>query len=334
MPKIRQPFCFLIPIVAFVVLLTFMAGCERQKTAKTEENKAIARLFWQEGWKQGNQAVFDEICAIGLVNHDPTLPQVISLEAYKEHVALHATAFPADAGVDIEDLIAEGDKVAVRWTWRVTHEGEYMAVPPTGNQVTMTGITIHRFADGKVAENWHNYDALGFMQQLGIVPPMGREDFTWGGAMEEVTDAPGDIEGNKAIYRREAEELWNQRSLTVADEVFATNFVNHDPNHPEVRDLEGFKQFVTMCHTEWPDFHVTTEDMVAEGHKVVTRWTVTGTHEGGAFGVPPTGKQMRWTGITINRFAGGRVVEAWWSRDALGLMQQMGVIPPLGQGGE
>lgn len=334
MRKIRQSSCFLIPIIAFVVLPALMAGCEKEKTAKTEENKAIARLFWQEGWKQGNQAVFDEICATGLVNHDPTLPQVINVEAYKEHVALYTTAFPAVAGVDIQDLIAEEDKVVVRWTWRVTHEGEYMAIPPTGNHMTMTGITIHRFADGKVAENWHNYDALGFMQQLGVVPPMAREDFTWGGAMEEVTDAPGDIEENKAIYRREAEELWNQKSLTVADEVFATNFVNHDPAWPEVIDLESYKQWTAEWLTSSPDMQIIVDDIVAEGDKVAGRWTCRWTDTAGMAGKPPTGKQITVTGTDICRFAGGKIVERWWSKDVLGAMQQLGVIPPIGQGEE
>jgi len=166
---------FLIFLIALACFVVFLPGCG-QKMTQENKNKAIVRQFWQEGWKQGNQVVFDEICAADLVNHDPSLPEVVDLEAYKQHVALHAAAFPADDGVEIEDVIAEGDKVTVRWTWRVAHQGEYMGIPPTGNQVTMTGITIHRLADGKVAENWHNYDALGFMQQLGVIPPLGESE--------------------------------------------------------------------------------------------------------------------------------------------------------------
>lgn len=202
-----------------------------------EANRAVVRLFWQEDWKQGNQDVFDEICSIDFVNHNPTATQVADLEAYKKHVALHASAFPSDVGVEIEDMVAQGDKVAVRWTWRVSHQDEYMGIPPTGNQLVMTGMTIHRLVAGKVAENWHNYDALGFMQQLGAVPPMGREDFTWGQPMERGTGATGAPEVNEAIYRREAEEFWNQGNLDLVGEIFSADFVNHDPSWPEVTDL-------------------------------------------------------------------------------------------------
>jgi steroid delta-isomerase-like uncharacterized protein len=137
-------------------------------------------------------------------------------------------------------------------------------------------------------------------------------------------------EENKAITLR-AEELWNTGNLTIADEIYATDFVNHDPNAPDVRDLESYKGFIGMIRTGLPDFHVTIEDLVTEGDKVASRWTARGTHQGEFFGIPPTGKQATWTGITIYRFAGGKIVEAWWIKDVMGLLQQLGVIPPPGQ---
>jgi predicted ester cyclase len=79
-----------------------------------------------------------------------------------------------------------------------------------------------------------------------------------------------------------------------------------------------------------PDFHVTMEDMIAEGDNVAGRWTASGTHEAELVGIPPTGKQATWTGMTIYRFAGGKIVEAWWSRHMLSLLMQLGVVPPLG----
>lgn len=320
--------------VLFVGVTILTVSTCTKKVDITAENKTIARRFWEEGWKQGNQAVFDEICATDFANHDPSLPEVIGLEAYKQHVALHATAFPADVAIAIEDMVAEGNKVAVRWTWRVTHEGEYLGIPPTGNQITMTGITIHRFADGKVVENWHNYDALGFMQQLGVIPAMGREDFTWGEPMEPVTGAPGDPEENKAIYLRELEEVWKQRNVDVLDEIFTTNFVNHDPAWPRVIDLESYKQWTAEWLTSSPDMHITIDDIFAEGDMVVVRWTSRWTDTAGAAGKPPTGKRITVTGIDIIRCAGGKIEERWWSKDALGAMQQLGVIPPPEQDGE
>jgi steroid delta-isomerase-like uncharacterized protein len=132
---------------------------------------------------------------------------------------------------------------------------------------------------------------------------------------------------NKAITLR-AEELWNTGDLTIADEVYSTDFINHDPNAPEVTDLKSYKVFVTMVRTGMPDFNVTIEDMVFEGDKVASRWTASGTHQGEFLGIPPTGKQATWTGITIYRIADGNIVEAWWIKDVLGLLQQLGVIPP------
>lgn len=86
------------------------------------------------------------------------------------------------------------------------------------------------------------------------------------------------------------------------------------------------------CEAGMPDMHVTTEIMFAEGDRVVRRWRAIGTHEGELMGIPPTGKQLTLTANTIYRFADGKIVEAWWNFDALGFQQQLGVIPPLGQG--
>ena len=134
-------------------------------------------------------------------------------------------------------------------------------------------------------------------------------------------------EENKTIVHR-AEELWNTGNLAIADEVYAKNFVNHDPGAPDVRDLETYKGFIAAVRTGLPDFHVTIEDMIAEGDKVAGRWTASGTHLGELIGIPPTGKQATWTGMTIHRFAGGKIVEAWWSRDMLSFLIQIGVVPP------
>jgi steroid delta-isomerase-like uncharacterized protein len=336
----RDKMCKVLPVSRYFILviaLTFMLfslpGCEREKMAQEEENKAVARLFWEEGWKQGNQTVFDQICAADFINHDPVVPQVTGLDSYKQHVALYAAAFPAEGGVEIEDMLAQGDKLAVRWTWRVIHEGEYMGISPTGNQLTMTGITFHRFSEGKVAENWHQYDALGFLQQLGVVPPMGREDFTWGQPAEAGTGVSCDLEVNKAVYRREA-ELWNQKNLDIADEIFATGFVNHDPSWPGVTDLESFKEWAAGWLSAAPDLEIVIEDIVAERELVAARWTCSWTDVAGMAGSQPTGKEIVVTGMDICRVAQGKITERWWAKDVLGAMQQLGVIPPLGEGGK
>ena len=137
-------------------------------------------------------------------------------------------------------------------------------------------------------------------------------------------------EENKAIARRAFEEVWSQGKLDVIDEIYATDFIYHAPTG-EIRGLEEFKQLVTMYRNAYPDLQFTVEDQIAEGDKVVTRWTGNGTHKGELMGIPPTGVQVTETGNAIIRYVGGKAVEVWTSYDLLGMLQQVGckMTPPL-----
>jgi steroid delta-isomerase-like uncharacterized protein len=141
-------------------------------------------------------------------------------------------------------------------------------------------------------------------------------------------------ENCKAIACRLVEEIWNQGNLSVADEIFDANFVNHDDARPEVINLESYKQWVATGHDAFPNFCLSIEDIIAEENKVVIRYTFTGTHRGELMGIPPTGKQVVIAGIDIYRIASGKIVECWVSMDDLGFLQQLGVVPPMGQGEE
>ncbi len=138
------------------------------------------------------------------------------------------------------------------------------------------------------------------------------------------------VEENKAIERRFTEELFNKGNLAAVDELVATNFVAHIGIPGVTPDREGLKQFVTINRTAFPDFHSTIEDIIAEGDKTVQRFTARGTHKGEFMGIPPTGKQVTITGIAIDRIAGGKIVENWVNMDMLGMMVQLGVVPPPG----
>ena len=138
------------------------------------------------------------------------------------------------------------------------------------------------------------------------------------------------LEENKAIERRFFEEVVNKGELAIIDELCAANFVDHSAPPGIEPDREGYKQFFAMAHSAFPDFHSTLEDMFAEGDKVVQRFTARGTHKGEFMGIPPTGKQVTITGIAIDRIAGGKIVENWVNMDMLGMMVQLGVVPPPG----
>ena len=138
----------------------------------TEENKAIFHRIYEEFLNQGNVDVADELFVTNYVNHTIPPGQPQGLEGQKQFIATFRTAFP-DVQFTIEDMIAEGDKMVGRVTFRGTHTGELMGIHPTGKKVTVEGIDIIRFADGKAVENWYSGDTLGLMQQLGAVPTLG-----------------------------------------------------------------------------------------------------------------------------------------------------------------
>ena len=135
-----------------------------------------------------------------------------------------------------------------------------------------------------------------------------------------------------SISRRLIEEVWNNRRLDVVNELIASTHTNHDPNTPDLGSgPEGYKRLVTLYTTAFPDLRLTIEDLISEGDKLVISWTVSGTHKGDLRGTPPTNKKMSVEGITISRHANGKILDSRVSWDALGMMQQLGVVPAIGQ---
>jgi steroid delta-isomerase-like uncharacterized protein len=128
-----------------------------------------------------------------------------------------------------------------------------------------------------------------------------------------------------------ATEMWNTGDLSRFDEVYATNYVNHDPSRPHVVDYESLKALIAEVRKGMPDFKSVTEDLIVEKDKFVIRWVATGKHTGTLtdIPIPPTGKKITQTGMTITRVEEGKIVEAWWNYDMLGALQQMGVIPSM-----
>jgi steroid delta-isomerase-like uncharacterized protein len=137
-------------------------------------------------------------------------------------------------------------------------------------------------------------------------------------------------EENKAIFRRYVEEVGNEGNLDLVDEIFS-DYASHQPDGSVLeRGPEDVKRFMGEFRSAFPDFHTTIEDQIAEDDKMVTRWTMRGTHEGEFRGIAPTGRQISVTGIGIFRFSDGKVVESWDNFDQLGMMQQLGAVPPPG----
>ena len=136
-----------------------------------EENKAVTNAFVEEVWNGKNVAAIDEFFAPDYAEHNLANPDETSDRESSEHaIASFISAFP-DRRVTYDDVFAEGDKVAIRLTCRGTHKGAFMNVAPTGKEITIMGISITRFAEGKIAETWEMIDFPGLMTQIGAVPP-------------------------------------------------------------------------------------------------------------------------------------------------------------------
>jgi steroid delta-isomerase-like uncharacterized protein len=135
-------------------------------------------------------------------------------------------------------------------------------------------------------------------------------------------------ESNKALCRRFFEQVWNNRNLAAIDELFAPNYVRHTVSGPEFgTGPQSMHRMVNFYLGSFPDVRFTIDDVVAEQDKVVLRWTARATHQGQFEGIQPTGKAVNVSGTTLVRIAGGKIVEAWDSFDALGLLQQLGAFP-------
>jgi steroid delta-isomerase-like uncharacterized protein len=140
----------------------------------SEENKAQVRRLLEEGFSQGHTEVVDQVFNPDFVCYDPNSEsgEVRGSETIKGEIEYFRNAIP-DLTYTIEDQIAEGDKVVTRYTASGTHQGEFFGVGATGEWITMSGIIVDRLEDGKMVEEWPEYDLLGVMRQLGAVATPG-----------------------------------------------------------------------------------------------------------------------------------------------------------------
>lgn len=134
----------------------------------TTANQQIIQRRVEEIWNQGKLATIDELIAVNLISNG----QPIGREGFRQFVTAVRSAFP-DIHFTVEDSLAEGDKVAIRYTGRGTHQGAFAGIPATGKPVQFVGIDIFRIANGQMAEEWLMYDQLGLLQQIGAIPTPG-----------------------------------------------------------------------------------------------------------------------------------------------------------------
>ena len=131
---------------------------------------------------------------------------------------------------------------------------------------------------------------------------------------------------NIDVAQRVWDEVWHQGNFRVMDKLFDPHFVRHDLDPKDGQGREQNEQLIRRMRATFPDLHFSVDDVIASGDKVATRYHFEGTHLGDALGFPPTGKKAGYTGMLIQRFANGKIVEQWTEWDALNLFEQLGVI--------
>lgn len=257
----------------------------------SEANKAVVTRYFEALQAQDIDAlgaVLDEVIAPGYVEHFGVEETVY--DDLETLIQSWADIFAAMGAFDfqVEDMIAEGDRVVTRFT-----------VSFMDSEVEITGMQISRLEDGKIVESWENSDELTLMTAMGAVAP--------------VDPTP---EANKEILRRVAEEVYSQQDLDLVEELYAPAFVEHTPAGDFVaEDVADTQANIGEFLTAFPDIQVHIEDMIAEGDQVSARFSMTSEEFG-----------LDVTGVYIARFEDGKIVEAWQQTDDLGMQVQLGVI--------
>jgi predicted ester cyclase len=313
------------PLIMGFFLLTMISCAEKGDNAA--QKKALVDR-WLQLWNSGDMQLAEGLFSDQFVAHIPNFPNVSGLESYTQEVIRTGTDI-TDFQAILEDIVVEGDHAAGRFTATGTVQGELMGMPVDTAGYTNTWIVLFHFIEDSIREEWWEFDMLGVMQQLGVIPfteegppalqRTDPEDFVWS-PPSPVTGDPGNPDINKALVMREF-DAWNQKDvvvlMNVLDEVYADEFVYHDPARPHVTGLAGYKNWAASeCLDPFPDLVLNVVEIFAEEDKVVARWTFTGTHAA-------LGKEITQTGNSIYRIADGRIVEGWCAFDMLGTINQM-----------
>lgn len=306
--------------------------------ATSHDAKEVIRRWNNEGWSGGKYDLAYEIIAPVMTVHGAG-GQAIGMgpDGLIDLIRTWRTAFP-DGTMSIDDIIVEGDLVAIRNTWHGTQTAEFYGIPASGKWVDVTSIGIDRVVNGQVAEGWGELDMVGMMQALGAFPMIGPgavangKSPLWGPDSTVTGDSPTTPEQNKQILLRfiDAISRGDRQALEQVTNVFC--YLEHNPVWG-AETLQGGIQVYNQLRAATPDLHFEVEKdiMIAEGNQVAAHSIVTGTHTGAEiFGVAASGKQLKWTHSDFVRLVEGKIVERWVSADVMTFFQQLGAVPSPG----
>ena len=267
-----------------------------------ETNKEVCRKLLEQGYGQGDLAAVDEAVSATCRIHDPVFPELQhGSENLKAHIQRLRGAFP-NLTCTCDAVMAERNEVVIHWTCRGTQKGAFLNQPASNRAAVLTGNSIFRVTDGKIAEMWSEWNLRTLLDQLGI------------GLTEQ--------QANKVFVTRFLEEVWNSRQPEKIGHYVAESCTRISPNGM-VRGPAGYRQEYDAYITAFPDFHIKVDEMTCEGERVVARFTATGTHDGGLRDLAPTGKTVSFIGVALYHLGGGKIVEQYLTFDDFGLMREL-----------
>jgi steroid delta-isomerase-like uncharacterized protein/4-oxalocrotonate tautomerase family enzyme len=291
-----------------------------------EHRKLFARWF-EELWNKKNYNIAYELVDADFTAHGAGGQDIKQgPDGVIGMVKAWHAAMP-DGRMTMDDIITEGNLSTIRMTWTATHTGKFGDIPASGNKITVTSIGIDRVINGKITEGWGELNMLGMLQQMGASPSPDAQSQS---ANSSSHKSEGEhVKRNRDIIHRFYEAV-NSKRREVFYEIVHPDFVNHGG---AAGDLIGPKALIDSLdpfYEAMPDWHVSEDYVVAQGDRVASRGTISGTHLGNFMGVPPSGKKVSWTGIIIYRLdENGKIIERWQDFDAVSMLQQMGVIPAM-----
>jgi predicted ester cyclase len=290
---------------------------------------------YEEVWNKGNYAYAEETVHPDFNDHPPTRffdvgrigPAALEEAAKEFRNGIH------DFHDDPELVLVEGDRVAYLGQIAGRQSGELFGFPSKGRRMRVWGVNFFRMEGDQIIERWGQFDVLTKMQQLGLAPgpetpEAPAEGPTYGDPRRASREDGGEIEANKAVYRRMVDEVVNQGHFDVVDEIFHPDYLDHAAPPGTPPGLDGVKAIFGMFRTGFPDLKFQIDQMVGEGSYVATLVHGEGTQTGQFIQFPPSGKHAVWRSVGFFRVEGGQIREHWGIPDLLGLLIQIGIIPP------
>jgi predicted ester cyclase len=301
-----------------------------------DQIRDLVLKMYDEVWNKGNMAAADDAVHPEFDDHPPTRFFDVGRTgpaALTEAAESFRSAIP-DFHDTPELVVVEGESAAYLGMISGTQRGEMFGFPPKNRRMRVWGINIFALRDGLISERWGQFDVLTMMQQLGVAPgpPMPEapadDPYSYGDPGRPGKDAPTDIEENKDVYRRMVDEVVNQGNFDVIPELFHPEYVDHVAPPGSPPGLAGVEAIFRMFRTGFPDVKFNIDQLIGEGDYVATLVHGEGTHTGQFIEAPPSGKHAIWRSVGFFRIKEGKIAEHWGIPDLLGLLIQIGVIPP------